>query len=64
MADKGGKQEKKARGGISKLYNVSGGKLERTNRYCPKCGQGYFMARHKDRMMCGKCHYTEFTGKK
>jgi len=47
-----------------KMYEVSGGKLKRKNRSCPKCGQGDFMATHKDRISCGKCKYTEFTGKK
>ncbi len=47
-----------------KMYQVSGNKLTRKNKYCPKCGQGDYMAMHKDRMSCGKCKYTEFVGKK
>ncbi len=65
MADKKpaeGKGKKAASG--SKLYSVEGGKLKRNNSTCPKCGSGVFMARHKDRMTCGHCHYTEFSGKK
>lgn len=27
---------------------------------CPRCGAGVFLARHKGRMHCGKCSYTEF----
>ena len=42
-----------------KLYKA-GAKLERTRKSCPKCGEGVFMARHKDRESCGKCGYTEF----
>jgi len=42
------------------LYNVSGGKLERKNRTCPKCGEGVFMAKHSNRWTCGKCGYSEF----
>ena len=42
-----------------KLYDVSGG-LKRKNKICPKCGDGVFLARHKDRDSCGKCGYTEF----
>ncbi|MBI2576145.1 30S ribosomal protein S27ae [Candidatus Woesearchaeota archaeon] len=41
------------------LYETSGG-LKRKNRYCPKCGTGTFLGRHKDRLSCGTCHYTEF----
>jgi len=44
---------------VWKIYNTSG-KLERKNKFCPKCGKGFFMARHKGRMVCGHCFYTEF----
>jgi len=46
-----------------KLYQVSGNKLERKNKSCPKCGSGVFLAQHKDRVACGNCHYTEFLKK-
>lgn len=49
---------------IWEKYKVTGDKLERKNKYCPKCGDGYLMGEHKDRVYCGKCHYTEFKGKK
>lgn len=39
---------------------ISGGKLERTKQYCPKCGVAVFLAEHNDRISCGKCGYTEF----
>ena len=42
-----------------KLYKASGDNLERNNRFCPKCGEGTFMAKHKDRLKCGKCGYVE-----
>jgi len=42
-----------------KLYDLSKG-LTRKNKFCPKCGPGVFMAKHKDRYTCGNCHYTEF----
>lgn len=45
---------------ISKLYQVSGNKLERKNKFCSKCGSGTFLANHKDRETCGKCGYTNF----
>lgn len=31
-----------------------------TRKYCPKCGPGVFMGKHKNRESCGKCGYTEF----
>ena len=43
-----------------KNYTIQGGKLERKNKSCPKCGMGFFMAAHKDRETCGKCGYTNF----
>ncbi|MDP2749978.1 MAG: 30S ribosomal protein S27ae [Nanoarchaeota archaeon] len=49
---------------VYKLYSTQGGKLERKNPTCPKCGDGVFMAVHKDRKSCGKCGFTEFGGKK
>merc|ERR1712100_838609 len=30
----------------------------RLRRECPNCGGGVFMAAHKDRLYCGKCHRT------
>ena len=43
-------------------YKVEGNTLTK-GRTCPKCGPGVFMADHKDRFYCGKCHYTEFKKK-
>lgn len=40
------------------LYDTSSG-LKRKNKFCPKCGAGFFLANHKDRMTCGKCSYME-----
>ncbi|MBS3128244.1 30S ribosomal protein S27ae [Candidatus Woesearchaeota archaeon] len=55
------KTEKKGKAyTVSKLYD----KGRARNRTCPKCGQGHFLAQHKDRVTCGKCHYTEFLTKK
>lgn len=52
------KQEnkKKAKKHISTLYE----KESKKNKFCPKCGEGFFMAKHKDRETCGQCGYTEF----
>ena len=41
-----------------KLYEVKGDKLERKRQSCPRCGDGVFLAEHKDRSSCGKCGYT------
>ena len=43
-----------------KQYEVQGDKIERKKRACPRCGDGVFMADHKDRYSCGKCTYTEW----
>ena len=43
-------------------YKISGDKVIR-DPCCIKCGNGTFMAVDKNRMFCGKCHYTEFTKK-
>ena len=45
------------------LYKVENDKIVRLRRTCPKCGDGVFLAEHKDRLSCGSCGYTEFKGK-
>jgi small subunit ribosomal protein S27Ae len=42
------------------LYDSSG---KKKNKSCPRCGPGTFLANHKNRLYCGKCHYTEFAEK-
>lgn len=61
MAQKDKKQvvKKKSPKNIVKHYKASGEKLEKPST-CPKCGDGNILAQHKDRVTCGKCHYTEF----
>ncbi len=53
------KKEKKPGRKLGELYNVSGDKIERKNRNCPKCGKGVFLGKHNDRLVCGKCGYME-----
>lgn len=53
-------KESNTKNSISKFYKISGDKVERIKRECPRCGKGVFMAVHKDRLTCGKCSYTEF----
>ena len=59
--------EKKAAKGTAGLkhgfYKIEGNRLERTRQSCPKCGSGTFLARHQDRVSCGRCGYTEFAKK-
>lgn len=43
-----------------KCYKVKEDKLIRLRKSCPRCGEGVFLAEHKDRLACGKCGYTEW----
>ena len=49
---------------MSALYDISGDSIKSKNKFCPKCGPGMFMAKHSDRVVCGKCAYVEFLSKK
>ena len=42
------------------IFKIEGNKINRQRRHCPKCGDGVFLAEHKDRVSCGSCGYTEF----
>lgn len=46
-----------------KLYKVDGGSLTRLRKECPRCGKGYFMAQHDNRLTCGNCGYTTYLSK-
>ena len=53
--------KKKVKLAVLKFYKVdSAGKVTALRRECtnPMCGPGTFMAQHKDRQYCGKCHTT------
>jgi small subunit ribosomal protein S27Ae len=43
-----------------KLFSIDNNRVTHEKRYCPKCGNGYFLAEHDNRLSCGKCGYTEF----
>lgn len=45
-----------------KKYSLENGKVVK-KKICPRCGEGVFLAQHKDRLYCGTCHYTEFLKK-
>ncbi|PWN20223.1 putative ubiquitin/ribosomal protein S27a fusion protein [Microstroma glucosiphilum] len=54
-------KRKKVKMAVLKYYKVDAdGALKRLRRECPspECGAGVFMAWHKDRQYCGKCHLT------
>lgn len=40
-------------------YTIEDNKAKR-EKHCPRCGPGIFLAKHKGREYCGRCHYTEF----
>jgi len=46
---------------VLKFYKVDdAGKVQKLRKECPHpmCGAGIFMATHRDRLYCGKCHLT------
>ena len=45
---------------IHELYEINGEKVIRKRQFCPKCGDGVFLAEHEDRRVCGRCGYTVF----
>jgi small subunit ribosomal protein S27Ae len=47
----------------SDILKVEGDKIKRLRNNCPRCGTGVYMAEHKDRYYCGKCHFTEWKKK-
>ena len=59
MADK---KEKKPKKQVQPHTMFEGAKKK--SRNCPKCGPGYALAKHKDRLTCGKCRYSEITSSK
>lgn len=44
-------------------YKIDSNKIIK-QRNCPRCGPGIFLMKAKDRVYCGKCHYSEFEDKK
>jgi ubiquitin-small subunit ribosomal protein S27Ae len=46
-----------------KLYKIEGDSLGRLRKECPRCGKGFFMAQHKNRLTCGHCGFTTYTQK-
>ncbi len=40
------------------IYEVKGNKVIRKKKPCSRCGEGTWLAQHKNREYCGKCGYT------
>jgi len=45
------------------ILKLEGENVKRSKLTCPRCGEGVYMATHKEkngkiRQYCGKCHYT------
>lgn len=57
------KKSKRKASNVWHIYKVDGDKLTVKNKICPKCGNGVFLAEHKDRWSCGRCGYAEFKNK-
>lgn len=51
-------KQKQAQARHKEFYKVSEKGLERIKKVCDRCGEGTFMAEHKDRFYCGKCGMT------
>lgn len=41
-------------------YEVKGESISRKNSFCPRCGDGVWLSKQKNRSYCGKCGYTSF----
>ena len=41
-----------------KYYKIEGKEINRLKKICNRCGDGIFMAEHKNRWYCGKCGMT------
>ena len=45
------------------FFKVENGVITRQRPHCPRCGEGTYLAQHKGRKYCGRCHYTIFDKK-
>jgi len=45
---------------VYKFYKLEGGRAITNKKPCPRCGTGTWLAEHKGRLYCGRCHYTIF----
>lgn len=49
---------------IWQKYEVKGETISRKNKFCPRCGEGVWLSKQKNRLYCGKCGYTSFGPRK
>lgn len=52
-------EEKKAPPKKKNRNLITKTKYYKERKYCPKCGPGFHLAEHRDRMSCGRCGYYE-----
>ena len=45
---------------IWQKYEIKGEAISRKNKFCPRCGDGVWLSKQKNRLYCGKCGYTIF----
>ncbi len=45
---------------VSSYYKVGEEGVERLRPFCERCGPGFFMADHGDRLACGHCGFTRY----
>ena len=61
MAEDEEKKKPKKEKSLKKMpYEFEGGTVKRLRPTCPRCGDGFFLAEHKDRFHCGHCGYTKW----
>ena len=58
------KRKPRASPKVSTYYKLDNDKATRLKKSCPRCGKGYFLAAHKNRLTCGNCSYTNFNSDK
>lgn len=59
-AREGGKKSRVSKPSSKKWEKYESGDKLSKQEFCMRCGEGVFMAKHKDRKSCGKCGYTVF----
>ena len=64
-AVKKGKKKRKPKKSSEKWkkYKIENNQAKLIAKFCPRCGPGIFLAESKNRVFCGRCHYTEFKSK-
>jgi small subunit ribosomal protein S27Ae len=40
-------------------YDVDGDEVKRKGESCPRCGEGVFLAKHENRLTCGRCGFSQ-----